>query len=778
MLTLTAVVGVHAQWLDSSPSDSNYNDPANWVSGTINDQFVPVSGSTYGWTASYKVTFSGTRELPGDFVYNNADNVDFTLEPINGSVWKFSSASPKIQILMGPDNTGKNFTFGAASRIFALDLAGKDLTFEIDTLIRAGAAVDKPEQWQIGGGRDIINSYAELLNVKNLNKTGVGRLRLYKASAVSGDVNVSGGWLDVNAAITGANNINVSGQGVFFELLASNTTDLLDAATKINLYSGGFNLAASASQSVGDMTLYGGHALLGNTTNAAATKTLTLNSLDRKNFATLSLNGYGYGTTVIGIGNGNNFIKVTNDANLLGALVGGGGAAGSTTISVIPWAGSMMSGDNELGNTDNSRWAVTDLVTYTTAGGFRRLLDNEYQAYNGNNTVATELGGFTAYDNVSLNNSGTGNVAESNNALWILAAGDHTMNALRLGVNGDVNRYGVTSALTMTDGQKLTIASGAIIGNTLNVSGTGVISSGTNPFIFQGRSSFSNASTVTLTNDVDDVTDPNAVGFIAANVGSGLILSGSNSWRGMTVVQGNLSLSTNGIASRHVLPNSTELRLDRGGLLALNHAYGHVRKLSGTGEVRIESWGSGGLTVGAGATEATGRTVIVGNGGILAPGDLSGDYQAGTLLVGSSFLDFIIDSDALLEWDIAGDTVSDQLQKLNAATGITGALTVNGGTLALNYLDGYTPIAGEEDTTFTWTLATGFASVSGDAANLTISDALHPDWVLNENGYGYSLLFDNNNLILTLTLEAVPEPSTWLLLATGAGLLALLRRRR
>ncbi|MDR1192051.1 MAG: hypothetical protein LBK60_10390 [Verrucomicrobiales bacterium] len=349
-LLLCLTTTVSAQWLSSATNNADYNDLNNWTSGTINDQFVPVSGSTYDWTANYKVTVSGTRELPGNFVYNNADNVEFTLEPINGSVWKFSSASPKIQVLMGPYNTSKNFTFGAASRTFALDLAGKDLTFEIDTLIRAGAAVDKPEQWQISGNRDNFNNYVELLNVKNLNKTGVGKLRLYKASAVSGDVNVSGGWLDVNAAITGAKNINVTNQGVFFELLASSPADLLDAATKINLYSGGFNLAASNSQNVGDMTLYGGHALLGNTTNAAATKTLTLHSLDRKNFATLTLAGYGYGATVVGIGNGNNFIKVTNDDNLTAALVGGGGAAGSTTISIIPWAGSMMSGDNELGN--------------------------------------------------------------------------------------------------------------------------------------------------------------------------------------------------------------------------------------------------------------------------------------------------------------------------------------------------------------------------------------------------------------------------------------------
>jgi hypothetical protein len=739
-LTLTMAVGVHAQWIGSSTAYSNYNDPDNWEYGIINDQFVPVSGSAYGWTAAYGVNISGTRVLPGNFVYNNADAVNFSITPLN-SVWRFASAAPVIQVGMASTAVWQTFTFGAPSRDFVADLEGKDLTFDIDPAYTSN----------LGNNRDVFNNYATLVNVRDLNKISGGTLVLYQnnmhtgtAASLSGNFTVSGGRVQVYAPVLGAQNLNIVNQGVIVDLMAAGTIPLLDLATNINLYNGALNLVGANSQEVGAVTLKGSHSVIGtaNGNNVlSAPKTLTLSSLTRENFGTVVL----FGNSVSGgVGNGNNFIQVTDNTNILGALVGGGGATGSTNISVIPWIAAVSHNDGALGNTDNARWRGEDLVTYTASGGFRMLTPGEY--YNASATVSATSGLLA-------------NAAVTDNVALIDATYDltvsQTINALKVAAH---------TTATISGGQTLTIASGAIVagGNNLTAVGGGAISSGTNPFIIYGRSTI-NLEGITLTNDI---TDPNTAGFINANT---VNISGSNSWGGMTLVRGRLTLGNSLNGGRAVLPNATELRIERDGTLNVNNALARVRKLSGVGTIITAN---GSLTVGADATEAVTKTIRVGAGGILAPGDISGDYQAGTLMVGANFSNFIIDNGATLEWDIAGDTLSDQLA-------FSGTLTINsGGTLALNYLNDYTPTAGEEDTTFTWTLATGFASVSGDAANLTISDALHPDWVLNENGYGYSLLFDNNNLILTLTLEAVPEPSTWLLLATGVGLLAFLRRRR
>jgi hypothetical protein len=143
--------------------------------------------------------------------------------------------------------------------------------------------------------------------------------------------------------------------------------------------------------------------------------------------------------------------------------------------------------------------------------------------------------------------------------------------------------------------------------------------------------------------------------------------------------------------------------------------------------------------------------ISVGSGGILSPGDLSGDYTAGTLLLATSVSSLTLSAGSTFEVDISS-SANDMVQALRTA-GAT--LDIEGGTIVLNYLDSFVPEVGES-----WLLTSGFNATAGLADNMTVSDAL---------GYTYSLSFENNNLMLTL--DAVPEPATYLLLGVGAAIL-------
>jgi hypothetical protein len=371
---------------------------------------------------------------------------------------------------------------------------------------------------------------------------------------------------------------------------------------------------------------------------------------------------------------------------------------------------------------DLYQYAGTDLVTYTSEDGFRPLTAAEY-ATNFTSGVNT---------NVYLSGHNTLNT-------------DQTINALKAGLN-----------TTQTINAKLTITSGVLLGGQHNsagitITGTGTISSGTRALIVYGAlNPMTFGPELTLTNDLD--ADDPAPGLILAQAGI-TTLSGSNSYGGSTLVQG-LALANHS----HAITNS-ELRVDLGGALTVgNNSRVEITKLSGNGTVNFTDVEGSQLNIGG--TTGTKDTVTVNSGGRIAPGDLSGKLQAGTLFLGDYVEALTFKAGAFLDIDIADDLTNDMIVSLNNNATLT---FEDYATIRLNFLSAdYTP----DFDTASWQIVSGFESVVGNLDNLNVTDT---------RGYDYHFILEGNNLLLH---AQIPEPSTWLLLTIGAALLVTTLRRR
>ena len=126
-------------------------------------------------------------------------------------------------------------------------------------------------------------------------------------------------------------------------------------------------------------------------------------------------------------------------------LVGGGAAAGTTDISILPWAigqlGGLPSGTNSNpGNT---------FVTYTSANGFRPLASSEYDT---TITDGNGAGSSTAQDNVEL----------ASGVSLSLTTGA-TINSLIMAGNGTLSGAGT-----------LTVTSGAVLVDAGNTNTTSI----------------------------------------------------------------------------------------------------------------------------------------------------------------------------------------------------------------------------------------------------------------------------------------------------------------
>jgi hypothetical protein len=377
---------------------------------------------------------------------------------------------------------------------------------------------------------------------------------------------------------------------------------------------------------------------------------------------------------------------------------------------------------------DLYQYAGTDLVTYTSEDGFRPLTASEYD-----NT-------FTAAASTGTNSN-----------VWLTGPNtlnnNQTINALKMGHN-----------VTQTINAKLTVTSGVLLGNHYNnapisIAGTGTISSGTRAFIVYGsQNTITFGPELTLTNDLE--ADDPAPGLILAQAGTTTILSGSNSYGGSTLVQGKALVNNS-----HAITNS-ELRVDLGGALSVgNNSHVEITKLSGNGTVNFSDTPPGNQ-LNIGGTTGTADTVTVNNGGIVAPGDLSGKLQTGTLFLGDYVEALTFKAGAFLDLDIADDLTSDMIVSLNNLSTLT---FENNATIRLNFLSAdYTP----DFDTASWQIVSGFESVVGNLDNLNVTDT---------RGYDYHFILEGNNLLLH---AQIPEPSTWLLLTIGATLLVTTLRRR
>lgn len=311
--------------------------------------------------------------------------------------------------------------------------------------LSSSAAVTVANAVQLNTTLNFMNMSANALTLSGpinaatgvgINVLGSGVLGLASASNHDGVTNI-GGFSPASALAFGqGGSITLSGNGTMLNtptvnmtngagLVLSNTatalSDRLGNATAVNMNSAQLILSGNANtgvaESIGALTLSGGINIISVIANTASAPTVSLqaSSFTRNDRATAFFRGFGLGSQAI-----------FNATGWTPMLIGGGGAAGSTNQSILPW------GMSDFTTTANSQgFFGNTFVTWDAVNGIRPL--------NINTEYATAFGG-DATNNVRLATATSVGTTETVNSLIINAA---------LSGTGTVN---VTSGAIMTTG--------------------------------------------------------------------------------------------------------------------------------------------------------------------------------------------------------------------------------------------------------------------------------------------------------------------------------------
>lgn len=265
--------------------------------------------------------------------------------------------------------------------------------------------------------------------------------------------------LSGNGSIASSSSYDFAGSVTLTNTGTNVTNRLSDTAAMtlrgINFVDTG-NASATSSETVGAVTLASSYSSFLVTPGASAGNSLTMASLTRQNNSTAAFRGTGLGGTP-GAGVANIYSTAAP------TLVGGGGAAGSTTMSILPWG---------YGNSTSSVLFTaaglinSSLVTYDT-NGFRPLATSEYAAAFGGN----------ATDNVRLTAATAAPSGATANALLFAPAAAATLSGGPINLTSGAFLYSPTANATGTVSAALNFGSvEGLITNTSILALSGVIS--------------------------------------------------------------------------------------------------------------------------------------------------------------------------------------------------------------------------------------------------------------------------------------------------------------
>jgi hypothetical protein len=485
---------------------------------------------------------------------------------------------------------------------------------------------------------------------------------------------------------------------------AANLTDRISDTAGITLNGGtmyliGANNAAS-SETNGTITFGIPESQIKVDRTGTGTATLTGSSLERG-----AWNGVGYvaGNGTLGA---TTFIKF----NTAPTQYGGGGGAGTTTMSIIPW----------LYNS-----ARTSFVTYDGANGLRPLdTSTEYTGTLPDGSVTTQ--------NVLL-------------AAGTTMANDTTINALVFTNAG-------TATLAFTSGKTLKVLSGGIIvknAATAMNSHMNIGSSGTT-LDLNGRAGVF----------VSTLGGPYSRCWIYAkitNTGGNGVTIGYNNQYGVafgstandytgptTVVAGQLYLE-----SSEMIPDASELRVCSGATFF--EYYGSrtetVAGLAGAGTVMLDNT----AVLAIGPTSAGAANGVNLQGGFISPGDDNANPNRlpGTLILQKG--GFVSASNNLR---IASGTVNLDIASAASFDAIrvdNGSVTISGGTLNLTFLSGFVPDRSGSNTFKIVDVADDTKTLTGSFPSANISDG---GYTYNGRRYAYSTVVSGNDLYLQMNRTA------------------------
>ena len=505
-----------------------------------------------------------------------------------------------------------------------------------------------------------------------LTKAGGGALGLSGANTFSGGINVAGGSVSVSndaalgAASNGLTMAAGTGLGASAALASTRVVTLTGGTVSLagvgvgsarftgtaNLSIGGNVTMSNAASDYDGVTTFGGGGSYGFTSIGNLGEASSLGApTTAANGVVNVVAGGGLGGTLYYSGDGD----VSNRNFQFGNTSSGGTALRNTGTGTLVLNGNMnMSGSWTLAHSFVAQTADMQVLGVISSPTSTRTI-----GYSGGAGRSITLGGANTYSGPSTINTITVYAPVLADAGTNSSFGTGTVGNLNL-QNGTLRYTGGTTSSNRT------ITSDGT--NTFANDGTGGVSlTGQVAFVAGGTDTLNLAGTYAGTNTVSGVIS--STGNLVANGSGNWVLSGTNTYAGTTTVQAGTLTAGNADAfgvSKGLIVN--------GGTLDLNSLAITAPSLSGTGGV--VQLGSGSLTLNASTGSAAYGGTIAGTGGLMKLG-------AGT-------------------------------QTLSGANTYSGATTIGGGTLALDFAG--SPGANVISGSSTLNLGGGTLAVKGTSA--------------------------------------------------------------
>lgn len=716
-------------WNQTAGGTYDYLDTANWVGGTING----IWDSSLTLAGSQTATFGSDIVLSSGLEFSYDGNVNVSLAGSGGARTVTLGGDVKV------DTVGNRIiTIGStsASSALNLNLAG-DRTFSV-----AGGKLLYLYNTITGG--DLV------LTGGSTTSGGTVRMSRDDASAATSDITVRDhltlyfdSGVNGNVGATRAQSVTLQSGAELF-VWGNNSANSTNTITSALTTDGSRFNDRVGSGAFSTLTIRNG----GNHT------LLQTSELARKDHGTLFVRATNLGSnSIASLTGGDTSIAITGTAP---TLVGGGGAAGTTGISIIPWT---------VGATTYGSSAPTTFLTYTAANGIRPL-DTATE-------FAASIGGG-ATDNVRLTSATVLNTNETVNSLILGASGASLTGTGTLSVtSGAILMTRTTGAFSNIDANLDFGTAEGIIGYVRGDIINGAIAGSGGLTIHGGRTD----EPMQLLNGSSTYTGDTHV-LANAMVATGFLPSGARA--GDVYVQGNLQLNVagyngtiNGLFGNGTVKygNSSTSSLTIGDNDVTSAFYGRIEANSnlsvvkiGTGTLTLEgdSDYGGATTISAGTLVVNGSlantsttvdigATLAGTGTItddvLVNGTLAPGNSIGTITIGSN-LDLL----GISNFEVDPLGLDSDLASVSGTVTFGGILNVLYGGSAFDFAGGMV---------FNLFDAGSFSG-SFDTVNL-------PD--LSGTGLTWQ-----DNLVTDGTLVVIPEPRAALLGALG--MFALLRRRR
>jgi hypothetical protein len=672
IVSLFLIEHSRAQWKAVGPGPFRYNDVANWEHGAINDQI------TNDPTAEQTIDFTSDRVMPKGLLIK---------QPVAGDRHYGLMFRARDEHAAG--GAPRTLTLGAPIRV---DLGNtNDVTafFGDDKPVNLDFG-KAPAVFEVLSGNSHIEVKGSIRNARGLTVRGKGGRVLFSGADldVTGPVAVESAWLGLTAkaALPGTKALFLTGRATI--TLQSDEASMIDrlpdsapiscaGGTEIRLVTGGNNLVEEV---LGKVSLTENCLELWAAAKEGGNSQLRLSELVRGP-ETILIVGYETPEAL-------SRVSLINDKIALDALVGGGGAEGSTTVSIIPWA---------RGHGGGNLYSAAGLLTYSRGEGFRELFkDREY--------VQDPNASSKPTDNVRI---AAGEMTLSKSK---------TVNSLFFDPPADLQaKNGIDLG-----GNTITVTSGAI-----SLASEGYISSGNlttgsdRPLIISGPI-FMNAS----------LAGTGGLIYFGGRYPDLRLGSNENTLTGdYVVVHGAIRLG-----DAENIPDSVTVRLHQDTELIVDGSES-ISGLAGSGRVRFATQGRSVLMLGR--CEGSANRLVVGQGGEIHPGDIS----KGQVGLGTLFIWHPDDPKEYGSFDFEDGALSIDLAEGSHDEVVLGSETkcanVVGGTLNVNLLNGYQPKVGAK-----WEIIRGTVPATGEGFE-TIKDA-------TGKGYKYSAKADGNSWVLEL----------------------------